>query len=149
MPDTAVVRIRSLTEARSVLAAAAGLDLSLTLISPAGAAGSAGPGWWMELLAALAEPPSEWTGPAILDCGDCAGDAMAALRAGVPLLSIRTEVRLFERLTGMATACGARICSPPDNILIPRGGRLSEFLIRHAVQSEPGRDTVTLQRNRV
>lgn len=75
--------VYALPDACAALEAAAEHDLQITLVSPAGAAAFAGPGWFRALVtqASAAVPRADFN--AILDCAGDAGLAMAAMREGV------------------------------------------------------------------
>jgi hypothetical protein len=72
--------IHSLDQARLAVAVAAGLGVPVTLASAPGAGGYAGPAWFGGVIAAArAEYPAVEIA-ALLDCGEAAGAALAALR---------------------------------------------------------------------
>ena len=75
--------IHSLAHAQAALAAADELGVPVTLLSAPSAAAYAGPGWFRAVAAqaCAAHPGVQVT--AVLDCGDMAGHALAALREGV------------------------------------------------------------------
>ncbi len=93
--------VHSLDHAVAALAAAAALDTPVTLISAAGAAFQAGPAWFKALIteATALHPKIEVT--AILDCGDEAGMAMAALRAGINHLRFDGSPEIHGKLAAM------------------------------------------------
>ncbi|MBR9970381.1 hypothetical protein [Magnetospirillum sulfuroxidans] len=76
-----VILVHDLEHARAAVAAAG--SKRLILLSPPGAAGLQGPHWWLRLLARLRDefPHADIVGA--LDCADCPGWALAALRSGV------------------------------------------------------------------
>jgi hypothetical protein len=87
MPTPALppcIVIHGLDHARAALKAAQGRDIVLK--SPSAAAALHGVEWWKRLLDRLRRdfPHAPFT--AILDCGDCPGWAMAALRAEAGLI---------------------------------------------------------------
>lgn len=76
-PLPPAVLVRGLTDAAAVLAAAGARPV--LLLSPAEAGRVPGPGWWVAMTgAALAVHPGA-AATAVLDCGDAAGLAQAAL----------------------------------------------------------------------
>jgi fructose/tagatose bisphosphate aldolase len=75
--------VHSLDHALAALAAAKKLNIPVTLISAAGAAFQAGPAWFKALITEATATHPDISVTAILDCGDEAGTAMAALRAGL------------------------------------------------------------------
>jgi hypothetical protein len=74
------ILVHSLDDARTALAAAAALDVPLTLASAPGAGGYAGPAWFGELIAAARGEYPAVAMTAVLDCGDAPGHVMAAVR---------------------------------------------------------------------
>ncbi|MFO1027478.1 MAG: hypothetical protein U1E70_20055 [Acetobacteraceae bacterium] len=77
------VIVHGLADAQAVLAVGA----PVTLLSAPGAAIYAGCLWWRELVAAARRGgPPDAVMTDVLDCGDAPGQAMAALRSGVPRL---------------------------------------------------------------
>jgi hypothetical protein len=77
------------------------------LLSAPFAAGAAGPGWFDAVIAeARAEVPGAGF-EAMLDCGDMAGYAMAALRQGVS--HIRFEGEAFGKIVDIAGQSGATV----------------------------------------
>lgn len=103
------VVVHSLDQARAALADA-NADQPVSLVSPPGAAGFQGIGWWRALTRALAEEFPDHTIEAALDCGDAPGLALAALRAGVPLVrvdGVGDEMR--GRLDDIAGRIGAKL----------------------------------------
>lgn len=73
------------------------------LLSAPGAAGFLGPGAWR----ALAAQAPGW--PDALCCGDAAGDALAALRAGCRLLVLDATCPAFAAVAGAAAELGATL----------------------------------------
>jgi len=100
--------IHSLDQARAALAAAAALDLSVTIASASGAAMQAGPAWFKAVIdaARAAHPEVEVT--AILDCGEEPGAVMAALRTGLTQLRFAGDPALCDKLAAMGATWRAR-----------------------------------------
>jgi hypothetical protein len=117
-PARAVV-VHSLDQARAAIDAAAALDLPVTLLSGPGAAGYAGPGWFLEIirLARAAHPEVDVT--AILDCADQPGRALGALRQGAKILRLGGNARARKRVAAIAAAMGARLDDTPYHTLDP------------------------------
>ncbi len=104
---TAPTIVGSLDEARAVLADAK-IDRPVRIQSPAGAAGLHGIGWWLALTRLLADEFPGINIEAALHCGDSPGLALAALRAGVPV--VRTSGlsgEVMDRLKDVARQMGA------------------------------------------
>ncbi len=100
------VCVHGLAQARAAVAAARAAQLGVVLVSAPGAAAFAGCGWWR----ALVEQATEGTGEAfadLLDCGDGAGLAMAALRVGQRGLVLAAESPGFDRVCAAAASIGA------------------------------------------
>lgn len=108
MPRKAVI-VHSLVQAKAALAP----GQPVLLLSAEGAAGSAGPGWWREVIAAARAEYPDTDALALLDCGDAPGHAMAALAAGVTELSFHGSDPAVQKLTQM----GATIRPRPAEVL--------------------------------
>ena len=69
----------------------------------------AGPGWFGALLRAAraAVPGAEFA--ALLDCGDDAGAAMAAIRAGIPVVVFTGHADVAARLADIARQAGGAL----------------------------------------
>lgn len=78
--------VYALPDACAALAAAAEHNLRITLVSPAGAAAFAGPGWFRALVTQASAAVPQANFDTILDCAGDAGLAMAAMREGVSAL---------------------------------------------------------------
>jgi hypothetical protein len=113
-----VFAIHSLAHAVAALTAADEAGRSIVLLSAAGAGLSAGPGWWRALVEAAraAVPAARSTAP--LDCGDDAGAAQGAIRAGVEAIVFTGRTDVAERLADIAGQRGAAILTerPPANL---------------------------------
>lgn len=92
--------IHHLDHGRAALTAAEGRPV--VLISPPGAAGYQGIGWWLALVRILrAEFPQANFTP-VLDCADGPGWAMAALRMGVEKILLWGEGPAFQAVREVA-----------------------------------------------
>ncbi len=105
------IRIHSLAEARVALEAARSLGRPVTLVSARGAAGHAGPGWWRALIAIARTEFPDVALSTLLDCDDCAGDAMASLREGVERICFRGREDVAAKLRAIAAQAGAEVTS--------------------------------------
>src|SRR5207244_13210673 len=96
--DAPVIVIHSLTHAVAALRVASEAGRPIILASPPDAGIYAGSGWFREVLfaARAAAPAAQST--AVLDCGDDAGAAMAALRAGLEAIVFTERAELSARL---------------------------------------------------
>ncbi len=110
------VTIHGLEMARLALAP----GLPVTLLSGPGAATYAGCGWWRAVVAAAGH-----TGPDVLDCGDAAGRALEALRAGCKWLVLDEHCPAFPRVAERAALHGARLLpSRPASLDLAEHGAL-------------------------
>jgi len=107
-PTPALV-VHSLDHATAALQAAAAMDRDIVLLSAAGAALYAGAGWWRALIEAARDAVPAAKFAAILDCGNDAGAAQAAFRAGVETVIFTGRAAVAERLATIAAACGSRL----------------------------------------
>lgn len=98
----AVVVVHHLEQARAALRAAAEVGCAVQLRSAPGAAGYAGVGY----LKALGDQVGH---ELLIDCGDDAGLAMAALRTGCRRLAFSGSEELGRRLADMADQVGATL----------------------------------------
>ena len=107
--DAPVIVIHSLAHAEAALSAAAAAGRPVLLASARDAGVAAGPGWFGALVAAAraAVPAAHFT--AWLDCGDDAGAAQAAIRAGVEGIVFTGRADVAARLTDIAAQQGARL----------------------------------------
>ncbi|MGE0254948.1 MAG: hypothetical protein AB7N54_13745 [Alphaproteobacteria bacterium] len=105
----AVVIVHSLAHAVAALRAATAAGRPVTVLSGAGAALHAGPGWWREVerAARRAVPAAEAT--FVLDCADRPGAALAALRAGVGVIALTAPDAARRVVADIAGQSGARI----------------------------------------
>ena len=100
--------VHDLAQARAALAAAEA-DTGIVLASAPGAAGYLGAGYWRALEDRLrAEfPAAGFLG--LLDCGESAGDALAALRAGVKAVRLSGPAEAVARVSAIAAEQGALV----------------------------------------
>src|SRR5437762_1177194 len=111
-PETApVIIIHSLGHAVAALSAAAEAGRPVVLASPCDAGIYAGPGWFREVLRAAHEAVPTAQFSAVLDCGDDAGAAMAALRAGLAAIVFTGRAEVAARLVDIAAQAGARLAT--------------------------------------
>src|SRR5829696_710484 len=101
--------VHSLAHAVAALNAASEAGRGVVLASAPDAGISAGPGWWGALVAAAREavPAARFT--ALLDCGDDAGAAQAAIRAGIEAIVFTGRPDAAERLADIAAQAGLRL----------------------------------------
>jgi fructose/tagatose bisphosphate aldolase len=101
--------IHSLEHARAALAAAAALDVPVTLASAPGAALQSGPAWFKAVIDEATATHPRVSVTAILDCGRAPGAVMAALRAGMTQLRFGGTAETRAKLAAM----GAVFVAPP------------------------------------
>ena len=79
------------------------------MLSAPGAGIYAGPGWWKALVDAAhdAAPGAEFS--AVLDCGDDAGAAQGAIRAGIEAVVFTGRSDVAARLEAIAAAASSRL----------------------------------------
>jgi hypothetical protein len=129
------VIVHGATDARLALS----VGLPVTLLSAPGAALYAGCAWWSALVRqAHAEFPAA-TLADILDCGDGAGAALAALRIGQQFLVLSRLAPAWNAVAAIASAQGGKVLesAPPALNLDHHGARrrLADWL---AMGTTPG-----------
>ncbi len=114
----AAIAIHSLDHARAALRAAKETGEILVLVSAPGAAAYVGPGWFREVVDQARQAYPAVRVDAFLDCGARPGDALAALRAGVPGVIFTGEPRVADKLAALAEARGVAFRrARPDVVL--------------------------------
>jgi len=109
MTDTPAIAVRDWAETRAALETARSQGRAVFLCSPPGASSWLGAGYW----AALQEkarsefPEIEFT--LALDCGERAGDVMAAIRAGIAVCLFRGAPETLNKLQDMASQTGQQV----------------------------------------
>jgi hypothetical protein len=108
-PDAPAIVVYSPAQAVAALQAAAEAGKPVLLLSAVDAGLSSGAGWWREMIAAARDSVPDSRSGALLDCGDDAGAAQAALRAGVEAIVFAGRADVFERLADIARRRGSRV----------------------------------------
>ncbi len=108
-----VVIVHSLAQAVAALTAAAAAGRRVVLASAPDAGIYGGPGWWRELIAAAREAVPTAQCAALLDCGDDAGAAQGAIRAGIEGLIFTGRADVARRLSDIAAQRGVRLLTVP------------------------------------
>src|SRR5207237_7656052 len=109
-PDAApVIIFHTLAHAVAALGAAAEAGRAVVLASAPDAGIYAGAGWFREVLRAAREAVPAAQSSALLDCGEDAGAAMAAVRAGIDAIVFTGRADVAARLGDIATQAGARL----------------------------------------
>ncbi len=103
------VIVHSLDQARLAVAVAAELAKPVTLASAPGAAAYAGAPWFGQIVAQAGAAHPEVPVTGLLDCGDHAGLAMAALRHGLDQVCFTGRKAVAEKLAEIAKAEGCHL----------------------------------------
>ncbi|MDJ0611185.1 MAG: class II fructose-bisphosphate aldolase [Kiloniellales bacterium] len=121
-----VIIVHSLDHARAALGAARELGAPVTLATAPAASAYLGPAWLPEVAALAAEAVPDVDCSLLLDCGDRAGDVMAALRAGVSQVVFDGPEAVAAKLDAIAEDCGGRLLRvrPPSLDLMARDDAL-------------------------
>jgi hypothetical protein len=107
--NSPVIIVHALAHAVAALSAAAEAGRPVTLASAPDAGIYAGPGWFGALIAAACDAVPMAQSAALLDCGDDAGAAQAAIRAGIEGIVFTGRADVAERLADIARQRGARL----------------------------------------
>jgi len=132
--DAPVIIVHSIAHAVAALTAAAEAGRPVTLASAPEAGIYGGPGWWRELVAAAKEAVPAARCSAILDCGDDAGAAQGAIRAGVEAIVFTGRAEIAARLTDIAAQAGASLLTARSDPALDLGAAFfaaSDVLRRH------------------
>lgn len=105
--------VHSLADACAALKAASEAGVPVTLASAEGAGGYAGPLWFKSLVDEARAAFPDVAVAAVLDCGDEAGTALAALRHGLAIVRFAGRPEAAERLRDIARSLGAAIETGP------------------------------------
>lgn len=129
MTSRAVI-IHSSAHARAALAAATRLNRPVTLYSAANAAAYGGAAWFAAIVTAARSDFPDAQCDAVLDCGDQAGWALAALRHGCRALVLRATPAIRDKIAAIAATQDARLddgataaldlrhCGDPDSAVM-------------------------------
>jgi hypothetical protein len=119
--DAPVIIIHSLTHAVAALSAADKAGRPVVIASAPDAGIYAGAGWFGAVLRAAREavPAAECT--ALLDCGDDAGAAMSAIRAGLEAIVFTGRADVAARLADIALQAGARLLTERPAVALDLG----------------------------
>lgn len=101
--------VYALADARAALQAAKECDIAITLVSPAGAGGFGGPAWFCELIAQAHDAVPGAKFDSVFDCADSPGDAMAAIREGVPAVRFDGPDEVRNKLKDIAAQSGSAL----------------------------------------
>ncbi len=105
-PEGRTIVVHNLDNARAALAAAAALDMPVILASPNGFAAYGGAAYFAEMIAQARAGHPQVAVTAILDCGDDAGYALAALSQGISAVRYRGAEATAARIADIAAQLG-------------------------------------------
>jgi hypothetical protein len=125
-----VVRIHGLDDAIAACAIAQELDVDITLFSAPDAVASLGPAWFGAIARNVEQAYPNLNVDAVLDCGDAAGYAQAALRSGVKIICYSGNATATRKLKEIAATYGARLVGRPRQILDPRESQFIDDALR-------------------
>ena len=106
-----LIIVHSLGHAVAALSAAAEVGRSVTVASAPDAGIYAGPGWFGALIAAARDAVPAAQSAALLDCGDDAGAAQAAIRGGIEGVIFTGRRDVADRLADIAAQRGVRLAT--------------------------------------
>jgi GT2 family glycosyltransferase len=119
--DGPAIVVHSLDHALAALSAAFEADRPIIILSAPDSGIYVGPGWFKALVDAAREAVPEANVTFILDCGDDAGAAQGAIRAGIEALIFSGRTDVAERLAEIATARGLRLLTKRPAALFDLG----------------------------
>ncbi len=109
MNSTARIVVHEISHALAALTAARAQNRSLLILSAPGAVRAAGAGWWRELVTQACDSIPDQSAEWVLDCGDEAGMALAALREGVGTIALDADEPTWSRVAQIAARCDASL----------------------------------------
>jgi hypothetical protein len=113
-----IIVIHSLAHAVAALEAGAAADRDIVLLSAEDAGIYSGAGWFKAVVEAARNTVPAARFSEILDCGDQAGAAQAALRAGIATVIFTGRSDVAERLAAIAEQQGSRLLTArPPHVL--------------------------------
>ena len=114
------VRVHGLGDAMLAGSVAQELGVAITLFSAPNAVASLGPAWFRYIVRDVERAYPGLDVEAVLDCGDTAGYALAALRAGIRIIRFSGSPPTVRKIKDIAGSYGARLVRRPSRILDPR-----------------------------
>lgn len=109
--------IHSLEDACAALAAAAELGVPVALRSGPGAAAYLGAQIFREIIEAARQEYPGVDAVGVLDCGEDAGFALAALRQGIDRIRVDLPAGTLARVADIARQCGSSLDDDPASAL--------------------------------
>jgi acyl-CoA reductase-like NAD-dependent aldehyde dehydrogenase len=116
-----VIVVHSLAQAIAALMAASRAGRSVVLASAPGAGSYVGPGWFGALVAAAREAVPDAHFSTLLDCGDDAGGALAAIRSKIEGVVFTGRADVARRLADIACQHGVRFVTDRPAALLDLG----------------------------
>ena len=124
------VRVHGLGDAMRAGAIAHDLGVAITLFSAPNAVASIGPAWFRGIVRDLEHAYPDLDVEVVLDCGDAAGYAMAALRSGIKIIRFSGSPSTTRKIEDIAATHGARLVRRPSRILDTRGEQDTDTALR-------------------
>jgi delta 1-pyrroline-5-carboxylate dehydrogenase len=115
--DRPVIVVHTLAHAIGALRVGVRAGRGVVLASAPGAGIYAGPGWFGALVEAAREAVPEARFCVLLDCGDCPGAALAAIRAPIEGVIFAGRADVARRLADIAGQHGARLVTARPSAL--------------------------------
>ena len=103
------VIVHNLDQARAAMAAAAGLGVALTVLSPPAAAAYLGAAVFRHMIAEAARDHPGLEYRCVLDCGADAGLALGALRQGIEVVRLGATEEVRAKVADIAAQSGAAL----------------------------------------
>ena len=124
------VTVHGLSDALRAASIAHEHGVAITLFSAPGAVASIGPAWFRDMVRDLERAYPGLDAEAVLDCGDMAGYALAALRSGIKIIRFSGRPSTVRKIEDIAGAHGARLVRRPPRILDPRRKQDADAALR-------------------
>ena len=124
------VRVYGLADAMRAGAVAHELGQAIRLFSAPDAVAGMGPAWFRNIVSELERAYPALDVEAVLDCGDAAGYALAALRSGVKIIRFSGNPSAASKIKDIAGTHGARLERNPSRILDTRGEKDADAALR-------------------
>jgi hypothetical protein len=124
------IRVHGLEDALRAGSIAHELGVAITLFSGPDAVASMGPAWFRNIVRRLEHTYPDLDVEAVLDCGDAAGYALAALRSGVKIIRYSGNTSAAKKIKDIAGTYGARLVGRPSRILDARGEQDTDVALR-------------------
>ncbi len=114
------VVIHGLVDARRTCHIARDLGVEILLVSSPDAVSYIGPTWFFDITLQVKQEFPDVVIDAVLDCGDAAGGALAALRAGIKSIHYSGEKNVAHKIEDIAKQRGAKLLRSTPRAFDPR-----------------------------